>query len=158
MSDDVLDINFGDVDFSKVKKFPTPVEGAYEMVIDDYKMFPSKDDPTCTKGVNAKVVFKFADPYSVEAMDWTGSEDPDFTSFKAFDNIYILWENPFGSKPFYEAALGRDLSEESVTAEELKAVSNYIGEHVGAVLFHEPHWQDKKRVQVKINSLSYYAV
>ena len=158
MSDDVLDINFGDVDFSKVKKFPQPEEGAYEFVIDDYKLVPSKDDPKCIKGVNAKISLKFADPYSIKAVDWEGDTDPDFTSFKIQDNIYIFPENPFGSKPFYEAALGRDLSEEAVTLEEIRTVSNYIGERVGAVLFHEPHYQDKKRSVNKINTTSYYAV
>lgn len=155
MSDDSLNIDFGDlsVDFSKAKELPRPKEGFYTFVVDDFKWKLSKDDPNHQKGINASIVLKFA-PEQLGDVTTDLEETADFSMFKAFDNVYVFFENPFGAKPFFQAVTGRDLEDEF----RLGQPSDYIGERVGALLKLEPHYQDKKKMVLKIDTTSYTAV
>ena len=133
---DQFKVNFGDA-----KEIVQPPEGNYTLIVSSYQTKQAAKEESRSKGFNISLRFKI--------------DDPDYSDYTVYHNIWVHYENPFGAKEFFDALTGKDLEDDSL---DLGDADLYVGESVGAFLKLEHYTANNGDERTKLSPEKFYSV
>ena len=96
-------------------------------------MKEAKNRESRDKGYNISLVFNI--------------DDPEFSNFRVYHNLWVARENPWAAKLFFEALTGRSMDDEEFDPSDPQ---DFIGEKVGAALIHEMYESNTGQTKTKL--------